>query len=170
MRASGNEIGRFDPAFEIRDIKQGITYDLTSFVGSLCDWWVYSTTTLDSIYDVGVSTGTGRTWASPLTLVVTRNLLERGTNEDRGSGFYNVDSLHLTFNMADVISAIPDIMTFPDNHSKDRVVYDGQVYRPTSVHPRGVVGMQFVILAVELVQIHKEELVNDPQFQSYAPA
>lgn len=167
MRAYGNQLGKFDQLFEMSDIQEGINYDLTNFVGSLAYWWVYSHTDLDPVYNVGNDDGTGRVWNSPINVKVTRNLWSRGTNEDRGTGFYNVDTLHLTIDALHLLSKIPDLLESPDVHSKDRVVYEGLVYRPISLQPRGVIGTKYALLVVDLQQISGEEMINDEQFQEY---
>lgn len=170
MRGEGSHLGRFDSAFEMNDIHTGISSDLTSFVGNTALWYVYiSTPHVDPIYGVGSSDGFGRTWSAPLLIPVTRNLLTRSSGQDEGLGFYPVDSLHLTINSSDIVPKIPDIVSSPDAHIKDRVLYDGQIYRPINVQPRGVIGSRYALVVVDFIQESKEEMVNDPQFQSFNP-
>jgi hypothetical protein len=60
------------------------------------------------------------------------------------------------------------LITDPNNHIKDRIIYRGQVFTPTRVIPRGSFGYRWAVITVDLNQVNPEEMVNDPQFQRYA--
>jgi len=63
---------------------------------------------------------------------------------------------------------IPSMVTDPTDHIKDLIVFQNDVYRPTRVAPRGLYANRYAVLSVDCNQVNSEELVNLPQFQSYA--
>jgi hypothetical protein len=161
--------GRFDSDFETNDILVGVDTDLKRPVGTDADWWIYSTaaTVIDPIYDVASST-TGRMWTGPYSIPVVRAVINQGQAKTSATGFYNADTLHLTFNIEDVAKYAPNIIIRPDINNRDRVVWRGQVYRPFSIQERGIISNRFTILAVEANQLMPEEMVNDSQFGLYS--
>lgn len=172
MKLSGHNLGRFDVAYEFSDITDGIQRELTNVVGNLCQWWVFdqTATVKDPIYDVG-DTGDpsigGRRWKSPVTIPVYSAFWNHGTVMQSDRGYYNTDVLRLSFNRKDAIDKIPDLFSSPDLHAKDRIVYEGQVYRPTNLQPRGLLVRDYLIASISLHQIMPDEMVNDDQFLSY---
>lgn len=82
-------------------------------------------------------------------------------------GFYVTDTLRLVLNVGDVNRLLPSLITEPNNHIKDRILYRGQVWIPTRVVPRGSFGYRWSVVTVDLNQLNAEELVNDPQFRQY---
>jgi hypothetical protein len=54
----------------------------------------------------------------------------------------------------------------PNFHIKDRVVFQGEVFVPTRVLPRGRYKDRYSVVTIDCNQVNAEELVNDPQFQS----
>lgn len=165
--------GRFDADFETTSLLAGIDADLKAPVGTNALWYVYSSTStvLDPIYDVGqniTSTLGGKVWTGPYSVPVVRAVIKQGQAKTSAVGFYNADSLHLTFNIEDVAKYAPNIIIRPDINNRDRVVWRGQVYRPFAIQERGIVADRFTILSVDCIQVMPEEMVNDPQFQTYA--
>jgi hypothetical protein len=165
--------GRFDADFETTAILKGVDTDLKHPVGTNADWWVFDVdnTALDPIYDVGqdiTSSVGGKVWTGPFSVPVVRAVIKQGEAKTSAVGFYNSDTLHLTFNIEDVQKFAPNIIIRPDINNRDRVVWRGQVYRPYAIQERGIVADRFTILSVECIQLMPEEMVNDPQFQAYA--
>jgi hypothetical protein len=164
--------GRFDADFETTSLLAGIDADLKVPVGTNALWYIYSSanSVLDPIYDVGQdlsgSLG-GKTWTGPYSVPVVRAVIKQGEAKTSSVGFYNADTLHLTFNIEDVQKFAPNIIIRPDINNRDRVVWRGQVYRPYAIQERGIVADRFTILSVECIQVMPEEMVNDPQFWSY---
>jgi hypothetical protein len=76
--------------------------------------------------------------------------------------------LHLTLNIEDVNTIAPGVIANPDFQNRGRIVWKNQVYRPFGVQQRGIVAERFTLLVVDCQQIMPEEMVNDPQFQSFA--
>jgi hypothetical protein len=165
--------GRFDSDFETDDILVGVDTDLKNPVGTSALWYIYDSvnTVLDPIYDVGQdmsSTLGGKRWTGPFTIPVVRAVIEQGKALTSAMGYYNADTLHLTFNIEDVAKYAPNIIIRPDINNRDRIVWRGQVYRPFSIQERGIIADRFTILSVDCIQVMPEEMVNDTQFWSYS--
>jgi hypothetical protein len=92
----------------------------------------------------------------------------RGTNIMNQRGFYVVDTLRLVINIGDAQRLLPSLVTDSNGHIKDRIIFRGEVFVPTRVLPRGSFGYNYAVLTVDCNQVNPDELVNDPQFQTYA--
>jgi hypothetical protein len=165
--------GRFDADFETDDLLVGVDTDLKNPVGTSALWYIYDSvnTVVDPIYDTGQDlSGTlgGKKWTGPFTIPVVKAIIDQGQAMTSAVGFYNADTLHLTFNIEDVQKYAPNIIIKPDTNNRDRVVWRGQVYRPFSIQERGIISERFTILSVDCIQVMPEEMVNDAQFQTYA--
>lgn len=165
--------GRFDADFETDSLLVGVDSDLKRPVGTNANWYVFDSanTVVDPIYDVGQDVSSavgGKRWTGPYSVPVVRAVIKQGEARTSAIGYYNSDTLHLTFNIEDVQKFAPNIITRPDINNRDRVVWRGQVYRPFAIQERGIVADRFTILSVDCIQLMPEEMVNDPQFQSYA--
>lgn len=165
--------GRFDADFETDDILVGIDTDLKNPVGTSADWYVWDpiATTVDPIYDVGEDVSGaigGKRWTGPYTVPVVRAVINQGEAPTSAIGYYNADTLHLTFNIEDVQKVSPNVIGNPDFQNRGRIVWKNQVYRPYGVQQRGIISERYTLLVVDCLQVMPEEMVNDPQFQSYA--
>lgn len=164
--------GRFNADFETTEILSGVDADLKTPVGTFADWWIYDSinTVVDPIYDVGQDVTAavgGRVWTGPNKLPVIRAVIKQGQVRTSQLGYYNSDTLHLTFNIEDVMRVAPGVESYPDLQTKDRVIWRDQVYRPYGVQQRGIVAERYTLLVVECIQVMPEEMVNDPQFAAY---
>lgn len=171
--------GRFNMDYESKSMYEGIAEDLGGTVGVEVDWFRWQDYFLDAnyndivddIYDVSSSVpGKGRRWMLPFKMPVVMAQVIRGTNVMNERGFYVADTLRLVLNVGDVQRMLPGLITDPNVHIKDRVIYRGEVYVPTRVLPRGSFGYRWAVVTVDFNQVNPEELVNDPQFQSLALA
>jgi hypothetical protein len=156
---------------------QGITDDLQVPVGVTIDWYLWDeanlvahpTDVVDDIYDTSNPTpGKGRIWQPHLRIPAVTAQLYQGQIVQNERGFYNTDTLKIVLNIGDLLPIIPNIAQSPDQHVKDRIVFRDEVFVPIRVYPRGHIGYDFAVVTVECNQVNPEELVNDPQFQSYA--
>lgn len=175
-RRSGGPGGRFDHRFEADSIEQCLVDEMQEPFGSSVDWYVYNTelSTIDPIYDVAQSDSDGGlAWTGPFYVpIMSANLNQGNAPQTEHEGFYNVDQLHIVAAIDTVRQAgIHDIATNPSRHLADRIIWRGEVWKPTDVQPRGLVGpSRYVILGMDLNQISEEEMVNDTTFQKYAGA
>lgn len=158
----GDVLGRFDPEFEVKSIRHGITQDLQRPVGQTVRWWPFNSTdtVVDDIYDVGAQTG-GRIWNDPVDLPVVNAYVFQGQVFKNDRGLYAVDTLRLYVNFDDVMRFLPTLDSDPDSHIKDRAEFRGQMYSATRIFPRGQVDMDYMMLMVDLTQVKDDEQVND---------
>lgn len=161
MRGS-NVLGRFDPEYEIKSIRSGISQDLQRPVGQSVLWRVYDETAVvvDDTYDIG-SRAAGRSWKAAINLPVVNAYIFQNEMYQNDRGFYTVDTLRLFVNYDDVTRYLPDLDANPDQHLKDRIEFRDQTYVPNRVFPRGQVQMDYAILTVDLTQVKPEEMIND---------
>ena len=174
----GNKIqGRFNLDYESKSMYEGIAEDLGGTVGVEVDWFRWQdyyldenyTDIIDPIYDVSSSTpGKGRRWMLPFKMPAVMAQFVRGTNIMNQRGFYVTDTLRLVINIGDAQRLLPSLITDSNTHIKDRIIYRGEVFVPTRVLPRGSFGYNYAVVTIDCNQLNPEELVNDPQFQSYA--
>jgi hypothetical protein len=163
--------------YEAKSMYEGIAEELGGTVGQEVSWFRWQEyfleenydTVVDDTYDVSNSSGptTGRRWMLPFKMPTIMAQFIRGTNVMNERGFYVTDTLRLVLNVGDVNRLLPSLITEPNNHIKDRVLYRGQVWIPTRVLPRGSFGYRWSVVTVDLNQMNSEELVNDPQFRQY---
>jgi hypothetical protein len=169
--------GRFNIDYEAKSMYEGITEDLVNPVGNEVDWYRWQdyylqenyTTIVDDVYDVSSSVvSKGRRWMLPFKMPVVMAQFVRGTNVMNQRGFYVTDTLRLVINVGDVNRLMPDLLSNANNHIKDRIVFKGEVFIPTRVLPRGFFENKYTLVTIDCNQLNPEELVNDPQFQTFA--
>jgi hypothetical protein len=158
--------GRFDTDYEHAAIIDGIDIDLQKFVGQTIDWWRWDpeATEVDPVYDVG-----GRVWKEPLKIPTVMAIIIQGAVRQNDRGYYNTDTLRVTINIKDVDEQLTDMLSGALNdYLLDRIVYRDEVFVPTKIYPRGIVGTNYTMLTFDADQVNSEQLVNDPQFLQYA--
>lgn len=177
--------GRFHIDYEAKSMYEGIAEELGATVGQEVDWYQWSddylidnySVVVDPIYDVsnyGVEGNIpggipkGRRWSLPFKLPTVMAQLIRSTNVMNERGFYVTDTLRLVVNVGDVQRLIPGMLMDPTQHIKDRIVYRSEVFVPTRVLPRGAFGARYAVVTIDCNQVNPEELVNDPQFATFA--
>jgi len=169
--------GRFKIDFENKSMEEGMVDELRDPVGTEVDWWTWDPNALatgyndwvDPIYDVSnQENGKGRRWNEPFKLPVIMAQQLRGTNVMNERGFYVVDTLRLVVSVADIQRLLPVMLTNPNEHIKDRAVFQNEVFVPTRVLPRGRYANFYSVITIDMNLVNSEELVNDPQFQDYA--
>ena len=176
----GNQVqGRFKVEFEHKSIDEGIVDELRDPVGTTVAWWTWDPDALaadydnwvDPIYDVSnQEDGKGRIWNDPFDMPVVMAQQLRGTNVMNERGYYVTDTLRLVMAVTDVQRLIPAMLTDPNAHIKDRIVFQDGVFVPTRVLPRGRYKNNYAVITVDCNMVNAEELVNDPQFSdTYSP-
>lgn len=158
-------------------MEEGMVDELRTPVGTEVDWWVWNPNAfndnyadfVDPIYDTSnQEDGKGRRWNEPFKLPVIMGQLLRGTNVMNERGFYVVDTLRLVVAVADFNRLLPQLVSNPNPHIKDRVVFQNEVFVPTRVLPRGKYANFYSVVTIDCNLVNAEELQNDPQFQDYA--
>lgn len=169
--------GRFNIDYEAKSMYEGIAEDLGEPVGQEVDWFRWQDYWLeenygevvDDVYDTSSSIqAKGRRWMLPFKMPTVMAQLIRSSNVMNERGFYVTDTLRLVLNVGDVQRLVPEMITNPSKHIKDRIIYRGQVFIPTRVLPRGSFGNRWAVVTIDCNQVNPEELVNDPQFSKYA--
>lgn len=168
--------GRFKVDFESKSINEGMVDELRDPVGSIVNWYLWDSEffidhpeeVMDDIYDVSSQVpGQGRRWKNPFELPVIMAQLLRSTNIMNERGFYVTDTLRLVIPVADVQRLLPAMMDNPSFHIKDRVEFQGEIFVPTRVLPRGRYADNYSVVTIDCNQVNSEEMVNDLQFQGY---
>ena len=169
--------GRFKVDFEHLSIDEGIVDELRDPVGSIVDWYLWDqayfeanpANVVDDIYDVSnQGNGLGRKWKDAFEMPTILAQQIRGTNILNERGYYVTDTLRLVLSIADVERLLPAMLDDPSFHIKDRIVFQGEVFVPTRVLPRGRYANNYAVITIDCNQVNGEELVNDNQFQQYA--
>jgi hypothetical protein len=164
------EQGRFNLPYERKTIASGIDYDLQRQVGQEIAWWRFDreATTVDEIYDVGASSG-GRRYKDPLIILTLSAVIMQGQVRENDRGYYNTDTLRATVNITELDTKLRDSLSGSLNeYLLDRIVYRNEVFVPTRVYPRGLLGDSYTVFTIDADQVNAEQLVNDPQFQNFA--
>jgi hypothetical protein len=174
----GNKVqGRFKIDFESASMDEGIVDELRDPVGTTVDWWLWDanyteqnpTLVFDPIYNTSnEEEGKGRRWVEPFKMPVIMAQQLRGTNVENERGFYVTDTLRLVIAVDDINRLLPAMVSDPNAHIRDRVVFQDEVFVPTRVLPRGRYKDRYSVITIDCNQINPEQLVNDPQFQEYA--
>lgn len=168
--------GRFKIDFETKSMDEGMVDELRDPVGTIVDWWLWDEQfaidhpdeVYDPIYDVSRSDdGYGRRWKSPFELPVIVAQQIRGSNVMNERGFYTVDTLRLVISVADINRLLPRMIDNPNFHIRDRITFQGQVFTPTRVNPRGRYAERYSVVTIDCTMVNGEELVNDSQFQQF---
>lgn len=170
---------RFSVQSEIDRYWTAIDEDLQTVVGGSIPWYRYdsSATQVDSIYDVGAANGVGRQFKPPVMLKYVGIHLIQGQTLQSTEGAYNFDMLKLTVNMPDILRFYPDAQTdedaffsdsLQDDLLSDRFIFNGKVFRPIQAQLLGRVADRYALLSLSMMEVHDEEMVNDPQFSDYS--
>lgn len=169
MRSSAPK-GRFSMDYEVDSIRDGIGEDLQRPAGQYIVWHRFdpNATEVDPIYDVGDYDG-GRRWKFPgLNVPAVSAVVFQGQTLQNERGFYQSDVLRMTLNVKDVDTFLPGLRATPDVYYLDRIIYQNTIFTNTRLYLRGHVERYYTVLTVDALQVNPEELVNDPQFASYA--
>jgi hypothetical protein len=176
MRGSQVE-GRFSIGFEKLSMEEGVVDELRNPVGTEVDWYVFDqdyltshpTDVYDEVYDVSSQVpGKGSRWKTSFKMPVIMGQQLRGTNTMNERGRYLTDTLRLVLAIDDVNHLLPSLSSDPNNHIQDRVVFQGEVFIPTRLLPRGRYKNNYSVITIDTNQCNPEELVNFQQFLDYA--
>ncbi len=83
-------------------------------------------------------------------------------------GLYTVDTMNIVISAAAVRqSGLTDLITLPQSHYDDRVVYEGKVFAVDDIRVRGILTAGYAVVGVMCRQVKDEELINDQTFQQF---
>jgi hypothetical protein len=162
------KLGRFSPDAETNEIEEGLRGYQVKY-GDSIDYYRFmrEASTMHDIYDEG--TNGGRVYNGPIDLPCLQVIHEEGGNEDTDIGFYYNDDLHATLPFKTFARAgfpHPDLTTA--DYLKDRIVYDGKVFRVLKINVLGQIQRRDVVVSIEATQVRGDELVNDSQFAQWS--
>lgn len=162
----------FDARFEQNSIDRGITAQ-QQVMGITVEWWLWDPqhSRISNVYDEDTS-GAGRHWRGPILIPVYSASRTMGTLTDSGDGAYTVDSVTMVLGYRQATDAglVPPVDRYPETHLKDRFVWDGLVWNPSSIIARNLLGQGGTrsTILVTATQVRDDEMINDDQFQRYA--
>lgn len=166
MSRASNPGGRFDLPYEAHEIARGLDADVRSVVGGTVLWVRFDPehTIADDIYGVSSNIdGEGRAWVfPPIRIAAFATIIMQGASSQNERGFYNSDTLHLSISSDVLEEVFPELPFEPDQHLKDRILFRGHVYVPTTIGLRGILRNQYTIVSIDANQVNPEEYVNDP--------
>jgi len=160
--------GRFSETHEINEIADALRGTQSAW-GDQVEWYHFlrDASRMDDIYDEGAHVG--RVYDGPTPIPVLHVAHTEGMSDDTPQGFYVNDALQITASYEQLTRAG---MTWLDRETpaylKDRLVYDGRVFRVTAINIVGQVRQRDVIVGIEATQCKPDELVGDYQFAQWA--
>lgn len=164
MARHADPTGRFDIAYERLSLFDGIQSELQETVGQVINWMVFDSaeSEIDPVYAVSSQTG-GRKRKRSVPIKTFGAIIYQGTSTHNERGFYNVDTLRVSFAADQVMKLLPDIVTEPDLHIFDRIAYRGRLFVPSTLYLRGIVEDRYTVITLDANQVNPEEAVNDHQ-------
>jgi hypothetical protein len=163
--------GRFSTDFEIGQVEQATRGYQGSQIEDSVEYFRFERTAsqADDIFDEGY--GVGLVFRPSVNLPVLHATHTEGgqSNGEDNSGFYFSDTIYVTTSY-DLFtrSGMTQADVHHERYIKDRIVYDGLVFRVESINILGQVSKRDTIVSMEGAQIKPDELANDPQFKQYA--
>ena len=163
--------GRFDTDYEVGQIEGAVRGYQGSQVRDSVGYFRFdrADSQVGDIYDEGY--GAGLVFRPSVDLPALHVTHTEGgqQNGENNSGFYFSDTIYVTTSY-DIFTRTG--MTQADVHHerylKDRVSYDGLLFRVESINILGQVDQRDTIVSFEGTQIKPDELSNEPEFAQYA--
>lgn len=163
--------GRFDTDYEVDQIEQAARGYQGSQIEDSVEYFRFDRAHSqgNDVFDEGF--GQGLVFRPSVNLPVLHATHTEGgqNNGENNTGFYFADSLYVTttydiFTRTGMVQA--DV--HHERYLKDRIVYDGMVFRVQSINILGQVNRRDTIISMEGSELKPDELANDPQFAQYA--
>ena len=136
--------------------------------GEWVHWFRYNqaASTSHPIYD----TGPLRQWYPPITIPVWLGEYERAGRTQDDDGLYLVDRVHVIMSYdAFFHSTLPDPDPYGNDHLRDRVAYDGHLFRVDNFLPKGRVASYFLTISIDLSEVAQSEMAEDGTISQFAP-
>jgi hypothetical protein len=163
--------GRFDTRTEVAEVENALRGFQGSQIEDSVDYFRFdrSASAVDDVFDEGF--GMGLVFQPSVDLPVLHATHTEGGqgNGENNSGFYFGDTIYVTTTY-DLFSrtGLTQADVHHERYIKDRIVYDGLVFRVQSINILGQVDRRDTIVSFEGSQVKPDELSNDPQFAQYA--
>lgn len=160
--------GRFNSESETREIHGALFGHQRNF-GDHVDYYRFlrGDSRMHDIYDEGFQEG--RVFKPPFPLPVIHVTHQEGPNDDDTRGFYFNDEISISASFEQITQVGLTRMDLEhQTYLRDRVVYDGRVFRLTSISVLGQIQGRDLIVSMNGTQLKPSELVNDQQFAQWA--
>jgi hypothetical protein len=163
--------GRFDTRYEIAQIENAARGYQGSQIEDSVLYYRFDKeeTSTNDVFDEGY--GGSLTFRPEVDLPVLHATHNEGGQEsgENNSGFYFGDSLYVTTTY-DLFSrtGLTQADIHHERYLKDRVIYDGLVFRVESIHILGQINKRDTVVSFEGSQVKPDELADSPQFAEYA--
>lgn len=160
--------GRFSMDYETNEI-EGALRGRQDLAGDQVLYYRFSAeeSQTDDLYDEG--TGVGRVFNGPIPAPVMHVTHEEGPAEQRAEGFYYSDRIHITAGYTMLRrTGLTDMDINTGSYLRDRLVYDGKVFRVLDIQILGQIQRRDIIVSIDATQMKPDEFTGDPQFDAYA--
>ena len=164
-RLDWKEGGRFDRMREQQQIDSALRGHQNSQVEDQISYYRFwpEQSQEHPVYDE--PTGTGLAFHPPVDVPVLHATHNEGPNQDTETGFYFVDDLYATMSFAQFTrTGLTEADIQHQNYLRDRVLYDGKLFRVSQIHVTGQISQTDFVLSLEGSQIKPDEYILDPQF------
>jgi hypothetical protein len=169
-RLDWKEGGRFDRVREQQQLDSALrgyqNAQIEDSIGYFRYWPEHSQR--HPVYDE--PTGTGLVFHPEIEVPVLHATHDEGGNQDTATGFYTVDSLYVTASFSQLSrTGLTEADIHTDNYLRDRIFYDGRLFRVTTMHVTGQISDVDFIVSIEATEIKRDEYILDPQFKDLLP-
>lgn len=136
--------------------------------GEWVHWFRYNqaASTSHPVYD----TGPTRVWYPAITLPVWLGEYSRASKNIDDDGLYLVDKVHVICSYdAFFHTTMPDPDPHYNNHLRDRVGYDGHIFKVDMFLPKGRVASYFLTISIDLTELAQSEMAEDGTIGQFTP-
>lgn len=161
--------GRFDTDFETNEINNALRGHQASQIGDTVQYWRFDrvNSEINDVYDEGF--GAGRVYRPPVELPCLHVTHDEGGGEANNTGFYWNDNIYISCSYEQFTrTGLTEADVHHQGYLRDRILYDGLVFRVTDMHVVGQIQQRDLIVSIEGTQVKPDEMANDPQFVDYA--
>lgn len=162
--------GRFTTATETADIRKGLR-GTQAQIGDVVLWWRFNNTdtVVHDVYDEGIEGGLA--YDGPIEIPVLHATFVEGAEEQLDRGLYATDTLQITASLHQLRKrGMTDIELNHTRYLRDRVAYNGRLFRVGQVEVLGQIRRDDVIVAIHGPQVQADELSGDADFAAYEKA
>ena len=160
--------GRYSADVETNSIFSG----LEGWRAENGDWFNYyrfnaGASVMDDVYDE--ASGSGKSYFPPVRVPAIHVVHVQGENEYGDMGFYYNDQLTITvsFEQFSLVGMEYADITAGD-YLKDRILYNGQVYRVVQMSSRRKIQERSIIIEISCQQLKPDELIDDAEFAQWS--
>ncbi len=169
MSRIGWGAGRFNVDFETQEIYKGLR-DWQRQTGDQAEYFrfAYDQSNKDPVYGEAAPPN-GRVYFGPLLIPALHVVHTESAVEEIPEGFTYHDKVHVTCSF-DMLkrTGLSRLDLETQNYLKDRIVYDGKVFRVYNVQILGQIQQKDIIVTFDGTQLRPEDMASDSQFAQYA--